>query len=239
MNRLFLLIVISCIFSIVAMGQLINRTYFYRSELSDMRLACIGEHPDSLIGSYVLYDTTGSRHIASLELFSNGSFECSNYFGAGMTSYGHWDMLDSTHLNLNTGSHQIEIEEMYVENTVTPGKYHLYCLEEVRKGFFNRLSGCELFVGLDGQRRKIRSDKKGELIVKFDKRIDFITIISDEHYLANNCYTVKNPQWSNVFIIKCSKCLQFDNVQWTFIRENQWHSIDSIQYKGYVIEKRR
>ena len=53
------------------MGQLINRTYFYRSELSDMRLACIGEHPDSLIGSYVLYDTTGSRHIASLELFSN------------------------------------------------------------------------------------------------------------------------------------------------------------------------
>lgn len=234
MNKAIILIIITGCINITALGETCA-SYFFPLEKQHIELACIGAHPDSIAGSYFLYDSGGSGHIASLELYSNGSFVCSNNFGVLFASYGHWDMLDSTHLNLNTGSRQIEIEEMYVKNTTTPGKYHFYCLEEITNGYYNRLSDYELLVSMNGKIRKLRSDEKGELSVKSDYPIDSITVTGCDGRNLVYSYTVKNPNWSNVFIIKCPRCLYFNNIQWDLVEKDKW--CNNNAFGGYVLKK--
>jgi hypothetical protein len=237
MKKLVFMILLTCFLSATAQKESRYMSYFCPKEVVQEHLKalpCIGEHPDSLVGSYCL---SGPGAIASLELRADGTFECYNFLGALIVTYGHWDLLDESHLNLNTGKDQIEVEEFYIKHEETLGKSRFYCLKEVTMGYYVLDDECELNISIDGQQRQCHSDENGELMLEYDKRIESISMVCANGLMSNVNYMVKNPLYSNIFIIKRCECLQLNNVQWELSQNAKWFSINSPQFEGCKISR--
>ena len=73
MKKLVFMILLTCFLSATAQKESRYMSYFCPKEVVQEHLKalpCIGEHPDSLVGSYCL---SGSGAIASLELRADGN----------------------------------------------------------------------------------------------------------------------------------------------------------------------
>ena len=104
-------------------------------------------------------------------------------------------------------------------------------------GYYVLDDECELNISIDGQQRQCHSDENGELMLEYDKRIESISMVCANGLMSNVNYMVKNPLYSNIFIIKRCECLQLNNVQWELSQNAKWFSINSPQFEGCKISR--
>ena len=208
-----------------------NQTFYTQNVGTPATINRKGIHPDSIVGKYYLFKPQ-TDIIAQLELRPDGSFVCISYFGSLIRTVGHWNILDGNRLNINSGKPQIEVEEMYLEGKKDVS---IYFFEKVTEGYLRILKQFEIFLNINGEYKMWRSDSNGILTLKSNDALRSFCI-KDTYNLSNIHYDIRHPKWSNVFIIKISLCLQFDNILWEIQPNGEWMS-GSLQYKDFKLIK--
>ena len=217
-QTVFAMITCALAAAVNAVGQAPSRMFIYDDSKHLAALPCMGVHPDSVAGNYLM-ECPGTCEIwGNLNLKPDGKFYCTNMLGTIILTRGHWDLTAEGELLLNTGRPQVEVEEVYIDGG---GDHGFLLLDKVTEGCYRYGGqGDTVVVVSDGKEFPLKCNKNGFARQPDLARVDSI-VLKGWNGLLRESYAVKSPYFANYFIIKKSICLQFDNSRWT-LKDGTW-----------------